>query len=257
MLLALPLGLAIGLVIGAVGGGGAILALPVLVYGLGESVGAASTASLVVVALAAAAGGATSVRQGQVCWRVALGLAGPAAVGALIGAVANRAADGRLLLLAFVPVMLAAAWATWRRTRAPGAVAARGCPTAPLARVALAGLGVGLLTGFFGVGGGFIVVPVLTLWLGMDLRRAIASSLVVVALTAAAAFGSHLLAGATLHVEVAAALGAAAVAGAIAGARIGRTRTSAELGRAFALLVAAVAVFLLADVTLLGGPPSA
>ncbi len=79
LLLAIPFGLAIGLIVGAVGGGGAILALPVLVYVLGEGVGPASTASLIVVALAAAVGAGARARDGHVCWRLALLFSAPAA----------------------------------------------------------------------------------------------------------------------------------------------------------------------------------
>ena len=71
LLVAIPFGLAIGLIVGAVGGGGAILALPVLVYVLGEGVGPASTASLIVVAIAAAVGAGARARDGHVCWRLA------------------------------------------------------------------------------------------------------------------------------------------------------------------------------------------
>ena len=79
--LAIVLGLAIGMIVGAVGGGGAILALPVLVYVLGEPVGPASTASLVVVSLAAAIGAGSLARHGRVCWRFAFTFAVPAAIG--------------------------------------------------------------------------------------------------------------------------------------------------------------------------------
>ena len=83
--LAILLGLAIGLIVGAVGGGGAILALPVLVYVLGEPVGPASTASLVVVSLAAAVGAGSLARHGRVCWRLAFLFAAPAGAGSLVG----------------------------------------------------------------------------------------------------------------------------------------------------------------------------
>ena len=91
LLLAIPFGLAIGLIVGAVGGGGAILALPVLVYVLGEGVSPASTASLIVVALAAAVGAGARAHNGQICWRLALLFSAPAAVGSL----ARRAAERR------------------------------------------------------------------------------------------------------------------------------------------------------------------
>ena len=114
-LIALPFGLAIGLVVGSVGGGGAILALPVLVYVLGEGVGPASTASLIVVAVAATVGAGALALRGHVCWRLALSFAVPAAVGSLAGTLAGAAVSPRALVLVFVPVMLVAAGATWRR----------------------------------------------------------------------------------------------------------------------------------------------
>ena len=95
VVLAIPLGIAIGLVVGAVGGGGAILALPVLVYVLGEEVGPASTASLVVVAIAAAVGAGALALRGHVCWRIALTFTAPAAAGALLGTLANTAVSAR------------------------------------------------------------------------------------------------------------------------------------------------------------------
>ena len=134
--LAILLGLAIGVVVGAVGGGGAILALPVLVYVLDEPVGPASTASLVVVAVAAAIGAGSLARHGRVCWRLALTFAGPAAVGSLLGTLASREVSPRLLVLTFVPVMLAAAVMTWRRAGEKGADGP--CPHPPLQRVLVA-----------------------------------------------------------------------------------------------------------------------
>ena len=92
--IAILLGLAIGVVVGAVGGGGAILALPVLIYVLDEPVGPASTASLVVVSLAAAIGAGSLARHGRVCWRLAFTFAVPAALGSLLGTLASRSVGG-------------------------------------------------------------------------------------------------------------------------------------------------------------------
>lgn len=121
MLLAIPFGLLIGLIVGSVGGGGAILALPILVYVLGEGVNQASTASLIVVALAAGLGGGALARHGQVCWRIALSFAAAAAIGAIAGTAVGTAVNAKTLILAFIPVMLAAAAATWRRAATPTA----------------------------------------------------------------------------------------------------------------------------------------
>jgi uncharacterized membrane protein YfcA len=254
--LALVFGLLIGLVVGAVGGGGAILALPVLVYLLSQPVGPASTASLIVVAVAAAVGAGMRVRDGHVCWRMASGFAVPAAAGALAGAIANGAISAQALILAFVPVMLLAAAATWRRAGSDPGGEVEGCPHVPFAKLVAGGLGVGLLTGFFGVGGGFMILPVLTLWFGVGFRRAVATSLVIVTITGVAALVSHLLAGAAPPVGITAALALSTMAGAVAGSAIADRLPQAALGRAFAIVIAALGVFLLIDVLALNGPPT-
>jgi uncharacterized protein len=257
LLLAIPFGLAIGLIVGAVGGGGAILALPVLVYVLGEGVGPASTASLIVVALAAAVGAGARARDGHVCWRLALVFSAPAAVASLAGALLSAEASPRVLILSFVPVMLVAAAATWQRSGAGRQEEDTGCPAAKSAVVAGAGLAVGALTGFFGVGGGFMIVPVLAIALGLAFKRAVATSLVIITLTGMAALASHLATGAAPDFGVTAALSVSTMAGALIGTEVADRLPQQVLARGFAIIVAALAVFLLADATLLGGPPAA
>jgi uncharacterized membrane protein YfcA len=167
-LLASPLGLLIGLSLGALGGGGSILAVPALVYAAGQDAKHATATSLVLVALTAVIGILPHLRAGRV--RVAAGTVfGLAGIGgSLLGSRWNKAADPDALLLAFAGLMLVAAVAMWRRTRtaaprpAPRAVGAAAAPTAPhtavhldlptVVKVVVAGSVVGLLTGFFGVG---------------------------------------------------------------------------------------------------------
>jgi uncharacterized membrane protein YfcA len=256
LLLAIPFGLAIGLIVGAVGGGGAILALPVLVYVLGEGVGPASTASLIVVAIAAAVGAGALARNGHVCWRLALLFSAPAALGSLLGALASVAVSGRALVLSFVPIMLLAAGATWQRAGADRADDDRGCPPARARVVALAGLGIGAMTGFFGVGGGFMIVPVLTLGLKLAFRRAVATSLVIITVTGLAALASHLVAGAAPDLAMTAALGGSTALGALAGTAVAGRLPQEALAKGFAVIVTLVALFLLTDTLLLGGPPT-
>lgn len=258
-LLAIPFGLVIGLVVGTVGGGGAILALPVLVYVLGEPPGPASTASLIVVAIAAAVGAGRPALDHRVCWRIALLFSAPAAAGALGGALLNEQVDGRVLILAFVPVMLVAAAATWRRACEPG----DGDPEAPdprpsAGRLMPAGAAAGLLTGFFGVGGGFVIVPLLTVWLHMNFRRAVPTSLVIITLTGAAALASHFAAGTGIdRPGLTASLAGATAFGALAGSHVSGRLSPRTLGQGFAILVVLVAAFLLVDVLALDGPPGA
>jgi uncharacterized protein len=257
LVLAAVLGLAIGLVVGSVGGGGAILALPVLVYMLDEPVGPAATSSLIVVAIAAAVGAGPLALRGQVCWRLAGSFAGPAALGALLGTAAATGVGAKLLVLLFVPVMLLASFGTWQRAGARAGTEDGDCPRPPVAHLLLAGFAVGLLTGFFGVGGGFMIVPVLTLWFGAGFRRAVATSLVIITFTGAVALVSHLVAGSGIDVGVTAALAAPTALGAFIGARLSARLPAAALGRAFAGVVCALALFVLLDVLVLGGPPGA
>lgn len=256
LLIAIPFGLAIGLIVGAVGGGGAILALPVLVYVLGEGVSPASTASLIVVALAAAVGAGARARNGQICWRLALLFSAPAAVGSVLGALLSAEASPRVLILSFVPIMLVAAAATWQRSGAERADDDPGCPPAMTRVVVGAGLAVGVLTGFFGVGGGFMIVPVLALGLALTFRRAVATSLVIITLTGTAALASHLVTGASPDWGLTAALAAPTALGALGGTAIAERLPQAALAKVFAVIVALLALFLLVDATLLGGPPT-
>ena len=255
VVLAIPFGIAIGLVVGAIGGGGAILALPVLVYVLGEAVGPAATASLVVVAIAAAVGAGALALRGHVCWRVAMTFVAPAAVASLAGTAAGTAVSADALILAFVPVMLVAAAATWYRAGQTDDDATGTCPEPRGGAVVVAGTGVGLLTGFFGVGGGFLIVPALTLWLGFSFRRAVATSLVIITFTGAAALASHLAIGSAIDVGVTLSLALSTGAGAVLATIYAQRIPQAGLGRAFAVVVALLALLVLVDVLLLGGPP--
>jgi uncharacterized membrane protein YfcA len=254
-LLAIPFGLAIGLIVGAVGGGGAILALPVLVYVLDEPVGPATTASLIVVAMAASVGAGSLARDGAVCWRLALTFSGPAALGSLAGTIASKHVSGQALIIGFIPVMLLASFGTWQRAGADQPDASEECPTVGLGPIAAAGLAVGVLTGFFGVGGGFVIVPVLALGFKLAFRRAVATSLVIITITGCAALASHLAQGAEIDVGVTAAMGLSTAVGALCGTLVGNRLPQRLLGKAFAIVVAAVAMFLLIDTLAFGGPP--
>jgi uncharacterized membrane protein YfcA len=251
VLLAIPFGLAIGLAVGMLGGGGSVLAVPVLVYVLDQSVGAATTASLLVVAAGALAGGLGHARAGRVCWRHAGSFSAAAIPGIVAGTIAADAVSERLVLVVFAVVMLAAAHATWRRASeeepdAEGPWERTGaCPPLRLPRDPLAGAAIGFVTGFLGVGGGFLIVPTLAVALAFTLRTAVGTSLVIISATSLLGLGVHLLAGRELDVPVALLLAAGCVAGAVAGSRLAGRVPQRALGRAFALLVLAVALYVL------------
>ena len=263
LLLAIPFGLAIGLAVGTLGGGGSVLAVPVLVYVLGQTVPEATTASLLVVAAGAVAGGLSHARAGRVCWRHAGSFTAAALPGIVLGTLAAEAVSSELLLAGFALVMLAAAHATWRKTEdhepEPDGTWEGGgaCPPLRLHRDLVAGAAVGFVTGLFGVGGGFLIVPMLAIALAFTMRTAVGTSLIIITATSLLGLAAHLLAGRTVEVDVTAALTVACVAGAIAGASLAGGIPQRTLGRGFAVLVVAVATYLLISVAFLGGPPSA
>jgi uncharacterized membrane protein YfcA len=260
MLLAIPFGLAIGLAVGMLGGGGSVLAVPVLVYVLDQSVEEATTTSLLVVAAGAVAGALSHARAGRVCWRHAGSFTAAAVPGILAGTLAAQAVSGDALLAAFALVMLAAAAATWRRADEDEADKWEGggaCPPLRLPRDLIAGAAVGAVTGFFGVGGGFLVVPTLAIALAFTMRTAVGTSLVIITATSLLGLTAHLLAGRGLEADVTLTMALACVAGSVAGAGLTRRVPQQALGRGFALLVVGVAAYLLASVALLGGPPTA
>jgi uncharacterized protein len=261
LLAAVAFGLAIGVAVGMLGGGGSVLAVPVLVYVLGESVGEATTASLVVVTAGAVAGGLVHHREGRVCWRHVLAFAAAAVPGILAGTAAADVVSGRVLLAAFAVVMVVAGAATWRRagreSRPSPQLARPTCPPMRIARDALAGVAIGFLTGFFGVGGGFLIVPVLAVALAFSLRLAVGTSVAIIIAVSIIGLAVHLLAGHSIDAGVTAAMSAACAAGALAGAALAGRVPYRRLGHAFALLVGVVAAYLLISTAFLGGPPGA
>ena len=260
--LAAGFGLAIGVSVGMLGGGGSVLAVPVLVYVLGQGVPEATTTSLVVVAAASVAGAVGHARAGRICWRHAGSFTAAAFPGLVAGTLAGDAVSGPVLLGAFALVMVAAAAATWRKAEEagepgdgwkPGAV----CPPLRVPHDVIAGMAVGALTGFFGVGGGFLIVPTLAIALAFSMRTAVGTSLAIITGSSLIGVTVHLAAGRGVDLEVTAAMAAGCVAGALAGASLAGSLSQRALGRGFALMVVAVAVYLLVSVTLLGGPPGA
>jgi len=247
-LLAILLGTLVGLSLGLVGGGGSILTVPALIYGLGLAPRDAIAASLALVGAIAAVGAAGHMRHGTVRFGIALrfGLAG--IVGTQVGSRLSRLVSEPLLLSLFALVMMAAAFSLARRDAQRGRTPDAPAPTpgrVSWLKLGLAGLGVGFLTGLFGVGGGFVIVPALGLVVGLPTREAVATSLVVITINCATALAGHLGQGGQFPLWLLAAFAAAGFAGSSAGARLAHRWSERTLSRLFALLVAGVAIYLL------------
>ncbi|NIZ90440.1 sulfite exporter TauE/SafE family protein [Kineococcus rubinsiae] len=248
MAVVVVLGLGIGLVLGLLGGGGSVLAVPALVYGADVPLASAVLTSLLVVGTSSVT--AVLPRRRLVQWRLAALLAAAGVAPAFAGAALNRVLAPSVVLVGFAAVMVVAGVRMLTPARAGTASCVRADGSLDwrrtLPRAVPAGLGVGLLTGLFGVGGGFLVVPVLVLLLGLPAPTAVATSLVVVALNSAAGLAAH-AGDAEVDAGVTVAFTAAAVAGSLVAARLAARVPEARLRRAFAVLVLLVAALVLAE----------
>ncbi|MGW5420116.1 sulfite exporter TauE/SafE family protein [Streptomyces sp. NPDC003943] len=241
---ALAAGAVVGLALGALGGGGSVLAVPALIYLLGFTPGAAATASLLIVLATSATALYGHARDGQVRWRTGAVFAAAGLVPAALGGLLAARVPEWLLTAGFVAVAGFAAVRMVRR--APeGAAVRRSAPA-----VAGAGAGLGAVTGVLGVGGGFLTVPALVQVVGLRMRPAVGTSLLVVAVNALAALLARSGTAAPLDWAVVAPFAGAAVLGAWDGRRLAGRIPADRLRRAFGLLLLAVAALMLLDLLL-------
>ncbi|MBB2168312.1 sulfite exporter TauE/SafE family protein [Gluconacetobacter aggeris] len=188
-------GALVGFTLGLIGGGGSILAVPLMVYVVGvANPHVAIGTSALAVAVNALAGLAQHARLGTVKWRCASIFAGCGVVGAFVGATLGKAMDGRRLLLCFALLMIVVGVLMLRGRRNQGCAGAA-CNRGNVGRVMTYGLGTGVLSGFFGIGGGFLIVPALIASTGMPILNAIGTSLVAVAAFGASTAISYMVSG--------------------------------------------------------------
>ncbi|MCQ6552811.1 sulfite exporter TauE/SafE family protein [Streptomyces sp. C10-9-1] len=241
LVLALIAGAVVGLALGALGGGGSVLAVPALIYLLGFTPVAATTASLVIVTATSATALYAHARDGAVAWRTgALFAAAGIGPAFLAGAAAGRL-DPALLTGAFAVIAGLAALRMLRPATGPSG------PVRPV-KAAGAGAGLGAVTGFLGVGGGFLAVPALVGVLGLRMRQAVGTSLLVITVNSLAALVARAGTGGALDWAVIGPFAGAAVLGAWDGKRLASKVSGAALQRIFACVLLAVAAFMLTDV---------
>lgn len=248
MIPALLLGLVVGVVLGVVGGGGSIIAVPALVYGMGMSPAQAIPTSLLVVGLSSLAALLPRVRDGLNRPVIALvGAAGiPAAWG---GAAVGRLVDPDLLMLAFAVIMVAAGIRMLVATSERQGSCSTG-PTRALRACApkavAVGLVVGFLTGMLGVGGGFLITPALTILLGLRMKEAVGTSLAIITINSAAGFGAH-AAGYAIDWPTTLMFAVPAILGSVVAARFARRLKDRHIRISFAALIFAVAAWVTAS----------
>lgn len=262
-LLASPLGFLIGLSLGALGGGGSILAVPALVYAAGQDPKAATTSSLLLVGTASLVGMTTHWRGGRV--RVGTGIVfGLTGVGgSLAGSALNKQLDPNVLLLGFSGLVAIAAWrmlvgcpsctlvgeqaeldaaAAADEPRGGGVLVRTRIDAWQVVTVFLAGSAVGFLTGLFGVGGGFVIVPALALVLRLPMPEAIGTSLLVIAVNSAVALATR-VATTSIDWAITVPFTVAAIAGVVTGGRVADRLDADRSLRWFAALLVAVAAY--------------
>ncbi|MET4898159.1 sulfite exporter TauE/SafE family protein [Sphingomonadaceae bacterium jetA1] len=240
----------IGLVLGLVGGGGSILAVPLLVYVVGvDSPHAAIGTAAVAVTVNALASLVGHARAGRVKWRCAGVFAVAGMIGAALGAELGKAMDGKRLLALFGLLMIGVGLSMLRKrrgTEAPDVRLTRESATTLLPRLVPIGLGVGLAAGFFGIGGGFLIVPGLILATAMPLPYAIGTSLVVVSALGLTTASSYALSE-MVDWPITGLLVAGGVLGTAAGIALGRRLATRKglLEKGFAAVVIVVGGYVL------------
>ena len=234
------LGLALGTVMGLLGGGGAILAVPLLLYVVGVDLGEAASTSLLVVLVASCTGLLAHRGSGRVEVRTGLRFAAMGVAGAAGGSVLAAYLPEPPLLGAFTVLLVIAGVAMLRG----GLPASRGVAT-PVGRwrVVWLATALGFVTGLLGVGGGFLVVPVLILALGLPVHVATATGLLVLAVTSVVALVARLGVGLTVDPAVAGWLVGGTVVGAVLGVRLSGRIPAAVLRTSFAVLLLLVAAY--------------
>ncbi len=271
-MLSLLFGLVIGFALGLTGGGGSIFAVPLLVYGLAMPAHEAVGVSLVAVGATALGGAIARLRRREVELKTALLFGTAGVLGTPLGSRLGATLPAELLLGGFALLMLLVATRMWlqavrrpaetRVVRAgleiPDSASGPACRidsagrltlTSPCILVlALGGILTGFLAGLFGVGGGFLIVPALVLAASLPMHRAVATSLVVIAIISAAGSASYLLAGRPLALTVTAQFVLGGLCGMGVGATLSRRLAGPLLQKLFATMMVGVAIYMLARV---------
>lgn len=238
----------VGLTLGLLGSGGSILCVPVLVYLAGLSEKTAIVSSLAIVGAIALVGAFDNARRGTVSARHVMWFGVPGMAGTWLGAQASAWVPGSAQLLVFALVMMLAAMFMLRSSRGGDSVG-RAAPV----KLVTSGILVGAMTGFVGVGGGFLIVPALAFFGGMAMHGAVGTSLAIIALNAAAGFTGHYVlfedGGLKLDGVLIGVFIVVGVIGSLFGGRVGRKLPQQVLRRVFAVALILIAVFIGVETT--------
>ena len=218
-----------GIVLGTLGGGGSILSVPILVYLVGIDEKSAIATSLLIVGVTSAVAALAHARSGNVIWKTGLIFGAFAMVGSAGGGWIAQFIDGSVLLTLFAAFMIVTAVMMFRGKKKNVKPVSAG----PIWKVGIEGIAVGAFTGLVGAGGGFLVVPALVLLGGLEMRKAIGTSLLVIAmksLSGVAMFATHV----TIDYTMAAIFAGLAIVGTLIGKQIAQRVNATKLRTYFA-----------------------
>lgn len=237
--------MAIGLSLGLLGSGGSILTVPVLVYLIGQDEKLAIAGSLAIVGSIALAASLPYLKKKQIDWRIVVLFGIPGMAGTYLGAWFATWVSGLVQLALFAVVMLIASWQMLK----PAIIDDTPHQAREVWKIGLDGLLVGVLTGLVGVGGGFLIVPALVLLGGLTMHRAVATSLIIIAMKSFTGFWKYLdvldQQGLVLDWNVIAIVTALGVVGSFAGSRIAAFVDQEKLKRVFGLFLIIMGIYIL------------
>ena len=185
--------LIIGLTLGLLGSGGSAITVPVLVYLVGHATKQSIAESMAIVGLISVAAAIPYAKGKQIDWRSVWYFGIPGMFGTFIGAWLGGISSAALQLVVFGGVLIGAAYVMLRKPKSPDSDSEEVCqlPRSPIWKIAIEGTVVGIITGFVGVGGGFLIVPALVVFSRLPMRLAIGTSLVIIAMKSAIGFAKY------------------------------------------------------------------
>lgn len=246
--LTFALALVIGLTLGLLGGGGAILAVPVLTYITSLDPVQAIPTSLFVVGVTSLVSLTLHALKKRVVWRTGLVFGLAAMVGAFVGGRVGTYVPAPVLMFSFAAVMTAAAIAMIRGRRQAGDQQEQPREL-PIGKALAIGTVVGLVSGFVGAGGGFLIVPALVLLSRLPMARAVATSLLIITMQSASGLAGYAVS-TSLDWSLATAIAGLAVAGSFIGFWLSNRLPSQGLRKGFGFFVLAIAAVVLIKETL-------
>ena len=249
MILAWIGAIAVGLSLGLLGSGGSILTVPILVYLVGQADKVAIASSLAIVGGIALVGAFNYALQGLVDWRQVLLFGLPGIAGTYAGAMASSLVPGAVQLLVFAGII---GLTSYTMLRPSVAESVKMSPEHSLLILISSGIGVGVITGFVGVGGGFLLVPALVILGGLGMRKAVGTSLAIIVLNAASGFYKHLAilngqeqAGSGIDWHIIALFLGLGIAGSLLGHWLGRRVPQKKLQRFFGVFLIVMCIYIL------------